>query len=93
MVVEAQIALLLKHISNDDFNRIKRLIDLFDYDFSFDHIDSTVFFEALSKDKKVRQGNIRFVVPLGIGSTKTIQDVSEDVIREAFNLCFGEGVL
>ena len=42
-------------------------------------------------DKKVRKGNVRFVVPTGIGSTKTIQDVSEDVIREAMSMAFGEG--
>jgi len=93
MVVEALIALLLNHISKEDYSRIKKLIDQFDYNFSIENIDSDVFFNALLADKKVRKGNVRFVVPTGIGSTKTIQDVSEDVIREAMSMAFGEGVI
>ncbi|MEK9727078.1 MAG: 3-dehydroquinate synthase [Candidatus Margulisiibacteriota bacterium] len=93
MVVEAQMALKLKHISEDDFNRIKQLIDSFQYDFSLDNINRDVFFDALLKDKKVRQGQVRFVIPIGLGSTKTIQGVSEDIIRDAFNHSFGKDVL
>jgi 3-dehydroquinate synthase len=93
MVVEALIALLLNHISKDDYQRIKQLIDQFDYNFSIENIDSDIFFNALLADKKVRKGNVRFVVPTGIGSIKTIQDVSEDVIREAMSMAFGEGVI
>ena len=93
MIIEALIAFLLKHISKEDYNRIKDLIDQFDYSFTIEKIDSAVFFDALLRDKKVRQGHVRFVVPVGIGSTKTIQDVPQDIITEAFNSFFGEGSL
>ena len=47
-----------------------------------------IFYDLI---KKIAQTvDIPFTVGGGI---KTIQDVSEDVIRQAFNLCFGEGVL
>ncbi len=43
-------------------------------------VDSIV--QALSLDKKVRAGKVRFVLPEKIGKVIVRNDVSEDIVRE-----------
>ena len=52
MVAESMLALTLKHISRDGCDRIKQLIDSFNYDFDLNEMDPTAFFKALTRDKK-----------------------------------------
>jgi 3-dehydroquinate synthase len=43
--------------------------------------------EQMRHDKKVRGGRIRFVLPTGIGTTATVDDVSEEEMKRAFQRC------
>lgn len=92
MLVEAKIAVQLHHISRDDEARMARLIRHFHHQTSLDDMDDAVFFHALTTDKKVRQGRVRFVVPTGIGSTKTIQDVPSHIVSTAMSEVLGRAL-
>ncbi|MGA0242497.1 MAG: 3-dehydroquinate synthase [Candidatus Marinamargulisbacteria bacterium] len=93
MIIEARISRALNHLSSEDADRIIQLIQSFNYHVTLDTIDETLFFDALLNDKKVRQGDIRFVVPVGIGATKIIQGVSHEVIKLAVNETFSVEVM
>ena len=60
---------------------------------NIDPIDETAFFDALQLDKKVRKGEVRFIIPVDIGQTKTVQGISNDFILQAMRKVFGVGVI
>ncbi|MGC6366373.1 MAG: 3-dehydroquinate synthase [Candidatus Marinamargulisbacteria bacterium] len=93
MVAESKLSLTLKHLTSETYDRIKALIDSFNYDFDLNQMDPEAFFKALTRDKKARQGVVRYVVPTDIGQTKTIEGVSEDAIKAVLNAVFGGDIL
>ena len=50
-------------------------------------LDPNAVLACLQGDKKVREGQVRFVLPTGIGSVKIRSDVSEATIRSALASC------
>ena len=93
MMVEAVLSNLMNQLSSENLKRICDLIKRFDYDMNLDPIDEDEFFDALQLDKKVRKGEVRFIIPVDIGQTKTVQGISNDFILQAMRKVFGAGVI
>ena len=47
--------------------------------------------EAMSYDKKVADGCIRFILPRGLGAAEIVTDVSQAMIRESWEMMFASG--
>ena len=91
MLIEATIALQLRVLPPTEYQRIQALIQAFNTDpFPPITIDETAFFNALSVDKKVREGQVRYVVPTGIGHTTIVQDVDRSAVMTAVKTVIGE---
>ena len=43
------------------------------------------FVKHMRHDKKVEAGQIRFVIPKGIGNAVVTKDISDDMLREVLN--------
>ena len=77
----------------DQLDRIRSLIDLFDFNFDLGSCNRVAFFDALRLDKKVRRGKVRFVLPVDLGQTKTVDSISDAQVVLAMNAIFGEECL
>ena len=71
MVGESYISLCVGICKQDTFDRIKNAVKGRKLSFSFTDINLEYALQFMRYDKKVRQGNIRFVLPEKIGSVKT----------------------
>ena len=67
------------------------MIDLFDFNFDLGSCNRVAFFDALRLDK-VRRGKVRFVLPVDLGQTKTVDSISDAQVVLAMNAIFGESV-
>ena len=82
MVMACQAGEALDWFSAQDTQRVEALIEAFNLpvtgpdDMSFD-----AYMTHMRRDKKVEAGNIRFVLPQGIGKAVVTKDVSDAVLR------------
>ena len=90
MIVESVLSVNLRHLSQDNLNRIQRLIEKFNFELMLRDIDETQFLNALKRDKKVRKGTVRFIFPTDIGQTKSVDGVTNPSIIAAMKQCFGD---
>jgi len=81
MVAESRLAERLGWISPDAIERLVRLLDRFGLPTSAPGLDREHLLEAMSRDKKNRQGKIRFVLPRAIGRVETTDAASEEDVR------------
>lgn len=90
MVLEATLAVNLRHLSNDNLVRIRSLIEELGFILSLDELNEDAFFSALKRDKKVRKGDIRFVFPTDIGQTKSVAGVAREAILDVVYAVLGD---
>ena len=90
MVLEATLAVNLRHLSNDNLVRIRSLIEELGFILSLDELNEDAFFSALKRDKKVRKGDIRFVFPTDIGQTKSVAGVAREAILDVVHAVLGD---
>lgn len=45
---------------------------------------------AMGRDKKVREGSVRYVLPVRIGQTTVINDIAPDLVKESLRYTFGQ---
>jgi 3-dehydroquinate synthase len=83
MVAAARISEELGLMVNDDVGRQRRLLGRLGFDLSPLRLDVSELLEVMRKDKKVKGGSIRFVLPTGIGSPPVMRAVSEPIISRA----------
>jgi len=84
MLAANHIALARGTISAADVERVERLLDRLGLPIRLDRpILATALLERMKRDKKVRDGKIRFVLPEGIGRVDVTDDVSEAEMVEA----------
>lgn len=50
--------------------------------------DLSVLTDILSRDKKVADGKVRFVLPVRIGEVKIVEDADNDVLQRTLQLCY-----
>ena len=77
------IALRLGKINEEYFNFAMELLNSFGLSYSIPKdVPAEKIIDALSYDKKVRNGKIRFVLPVGYGKVEISEDVPKDLIAD-----------
>ncbi len=85
MITESKIALDSQILGVEDFKRIQNLIAKFDLDRSIKTVNPDALLHFLKTDKKIKQGNLRFILPTKIGDVFIADDVEPHAIKEGFN--------
>lgn len=90
MAAAARIAHKLEMITAKEVTQQERLIADFGLPTKFQDLDHDQIIEALSKDKKVQDGIVRFILAERIGKVEIIPDIPEEIIREVLKEIGGE---
>ncbi|MGM0501819.1 MAG: 3-dehydroquinate synthase [Bacillota bacterium] len=90
MAAAARIAHKLDMISAQEVRMQEDLIADFGLPIKFKGLDHQKIIKALSKDKKVKNGVIRFILAERIGRVKILSNISQDIIREVLVEIGGE---
>ena len=83
MIAAGRIAVVKGLMADSDFQRQNRLLGSIGINASFDGISIPGILDAMSLDKKVIGGRIRFILPDRIGSVRIHDDVTEEEIKDA----------
>ena len=63
--------------------RVAELFSVFDLPVAGpDSMDKDAYMKHMRRDKKVEAGNIRFVIPQGIGHAVVTKDVSDEILTD-----------
>jgi len=89
MVGAGHIAMQRGLIDSATFGQIEHLIDQFGLPVRTDRQDLQQILQLMQRDKKVRAGKIRFVLPLSIGRVEIFDDVSTKQISSALDYLAG----
>jgi 3-dehydroquinate synthase len=79
----AFVAERLGPLTSNQRHRIKAILEKVNLPTSGLTVDTEAVFEAMRLDKKVKNGRIRFILPMGIGDAVIRDDVPDDLVREA----------
>lgn len=83
LVLAARLSETLGNISNLDVERVINLVKRYSLPVKLKNsLDLEKLIEAMLRDKKVRQGKLRFVVMDKIGKAVTIENVDMDLVRK-----------
>lgn len=83
MVTAALLSRRLGGLTDDDVERLVRLLRAYDLPVSPGTVDVDELLVAVGRDKKVRGGRLRFVLLRGLGSAFVSDEVTDECIREA----------
>jgi 3-dehydroquinate synthase len=83
MIAECRLAERLGWVSPEVTQRLTALLERFSLPISAPGLDESKLLDAMSRDKKNRQGSIRFVLPRGIGQVELTDAPREADIRWA----------
>lgn len=89
MVAAGHIAVQMKHFAADEFDRLECLIGRFGLPTREKDLNAEELIELMKRDKKARDGTIRFVLPLRIGQCDIFDDVPTEAISEAIRYVMG----
>jgi 3-dehydroquinate synthase len=81
MVAESRLARRLGWIGAEEVSRIERLVGLLGLPASAPGLDPDRLIEAMGRDKKNRDGRIRFVLPRSIGRVELTDAAGEAAVR------------
>ncbi|MBM7555211.1 3-dehydroquinate synthase [Halanaerobacter jeridensis] len=90
MVAAARIAHKLDMLTVKEVKEHEELISDFGLPIRFEGVDHDQIINALTKDKKVEDGVIRFILAEKIGKVKILSDIPEAIIREVLAEIGGE---
>ena len=85
IIVESYIAKKLGLISVDVQQRILELIKRIPFKQTVESLTVDKILRAMQYDKKSVHGNVRFVLPSGIGKAKIVENVDSAVVRESLS--------
>lgn len=85
MVAASLISVRMGCWSSEHHTRLYRLLNDLGFDLTIRNCTQKALIDCLSRDKKVRNGIIRFVLPTDIGNALTRDDVSIDMVHEVVN--------
>jgi 3-dehydroquinate synthase len=83
MLMAGELACLMKKMERIELNKLISLYRKLNLCISVDGIDADAVFEAMRKDKKVRDGNVCFVLPEQIGKVSFEYDVDKNLVIDA----------
>ena len=87
MICASHLSFLLKKISSDEFEKIKKLIKSAGLPHELpENFDVNDFIEAMSRDKKILDKKLRFITLRGLGSAEITEDPPEDLVLKSINL-------
>ncbi len=81
MVLEAVLAGEKTGFPADAANRLRKLLEAFGLPVKMPALDKSLLMRAMSRDKKVREGRLRFALPEDFGATAVGVEFSEDEVR------------
>lgn len=82
IVLASEVAMQKDWLLETEFRRIKTLLEAFDLPVNKpDNMNFDDFMRHMRRDKKVIAGDIRFIIPKGIGTAVVTKDVSEAILR------------
>nr|WP_206155212.1 3-dehydroquinate synthase [Caldanaerobacter subterraneus] len=81
MVYEARLAFNLGYIDEEYLERILNLIKRSGLPADYEGIEKTDMLNAIKLDKKMREGKINFVLPVGFGKVDIVSVKEEDVLK------------
>jgi len=84
MVVEGRLSVMLGMLEEGDFQRSVELIERAGLPTRAEGVPFDAVFEAMTKDKKARDGRLRFALLDGIGNARIVEDVPVDAVAEAY---------
>ena len=82
MAAAARIAYKLDMITKEEVKAQEELISSFGLPIRFSDLDHEEILAALTKDKKVEDGVIKFILAERIGQVKILADIPQEIIRE-----------
>lgn len=82
MIIAARISLILGMLKKEDFDRIEHLIKITGLPDRVKGLKLSSVYESHLHDKKFVNRKNRFVLPVGIGNVKTIEGVSDYVVKD-----------
>ena len=81
MVMAAYLAVREGHLSHIDAVRIKQLIDAAGLPkYPPKNISNSEWLELMARDKKVKHGKLRFILPTGLGRANIFSDISSNAL-------------
>jgi 3-dehydroquinate synthase len=81
MMLAAKLAYQRNTLSGSEVDRIATLLTLYDLPTTIpDNMTSVEFLHHMRKDKKNKQGRIRFIIPTKLGECALVDDVSDDAV-------------
>ncbi|HTV48466.1 MAG TPA: 3-dehydroquinate synthase [Phycisphaerae bacterium] len=83
MIAAGRLALARKLIAKEDVEKIRSLIVAAGLPVRVPSLDVNTAFDAMHSDKKVRDGRLRFVLPVTIGEAQIVSGVPESQIKDA----------
>jgi len=89
IVMANALAVELGLFSKDEASEVKALLEKASLPTNYSIKDVDKFYEHFFLDKKSAKGNIKFILPHGIGGHKMVSDIDENIVIKVLNL-FGE---
>ncbi|MDP3988250.1 MAG: 3-dehydroquinate synthase, partial [Candidatus Levybacteria bacterium] len=83
MLAEARISNILKMISSEDLEVIKKALTSVGLPVRFENLKIEEILKKMKSDKKNEKGNVKFVLLKGIGEAVYDQQIDQSVIKEA----------
>jgi 3-dehydroquinate synthase len=83
MEVAAQIAVSRGLLPSEDAMRQRRLLQALGLPISYSGVDTETILTAMQRDKKVRAGRMRWVLPTHIGHAEIYDDIPLEMVRDA----------
>ena len=83
IIMANYLALKLQMINGDDFNKIYKLLQNYNLPTRYNIDDINKFYDKFYLDKKTSNGKIKLILPNGIGDGRIMQNIKEDIIKEA----------
>lgn len=81
MIMAAYLAVQQKYLSRTDAIRIEQLIDAAGLPkYPPKNISNSDWLELMARDKKVKHGKLRFILPTGLGRASIFSDISSDAL-------------
>lgn len=85
MVSAAKTAVKLGMLKSDDESRIRALLSLYGLPLNFGDLDPEKIIASMGHDKKVQDGQVRYVLPENVGSVQIVANISHEILREVLS--------
>ncbi|HIP14240.1 MAG TPA: 3-dehydroquinate synthase [Sulfurimonas autotrophica] len=80
MVIANEVAVAMGFMTDQEAQSIKNLLEKYDLPTSYTIADVNSFYETFFLDKKSADASVTFIIPVGIGGVKIINDIDKELI-------------